>query len=436
MSKPVVALVGRPNVGKSTLFNRLAGGRTAIVADVPGVTRDRLYRDAEWEKRTFTLVDTGGLFLPDPDFSGEVRKQVEKAIEEADVVVFVVDFRVGPTPEDEEIARLLHKYRKKVVLAVNKVDNFRRDSHHVYEFLTLGLGEPIPISALHGLNIDTLLSKIVEMFPPEEADEEVEGIRVAVVGRPNVGKSSLVNALLREERVIVSEVPGTTRDAIDTVLVQDDKRYIIVDTSGIRRKSRVTPGVERYSVIRALRAIDRADVVLLVLDAALGVVEQDKKIGGYIEEAGKGLIIIINKWDLVMEKTDIEDFQQMVRAELHFLSYAPLLFISALSGWGVDQVLGLVDLVASEQVKRISTGNLNNWLNEILLFNPPPSTKGKELKIYYAVQVGVKPPHFLFFVNDPDLVHFSYKRFLENQLRKTYGFEGTPLRLIFRRRRS
>lgn len=437
MGKPVVAIVGRPNVGKSTLFNRLTGGRTAVVADHPGVTRDRLYRDVEWNRCTFTLIDTGGLFLEDPEFGEHVRAQVQKAIEEADLIIFVVDGRVGPTTEEEEIARLLRREGKETVLAVNKVDHFK-NSQVVYDFLALGLGEPVPISALHGLNVDELLDRVVALFPHAAYEdlEEGEGRRVAVVGRPNVGKSSLVNALLKEDRVIVSEVPGTTRDAIDTFLKKDDRTYIIVDTSGIRRRSRVAPGVERFSVIRSLKSINRADVILFVLDATQGVVEQDKKIGGYLEEAGKGLIIIINKWDLIKKDRDeVKQYDLLIRSELDFLFYAPILYVSALTGKGVDRILDVVDYVAAEREKRIGTGNLNNWLSEAVYLNPPPSSKGEELKIYYAVQAGVKPPVFVFFVNNPELVHFSYRRYLEHQLRKTYGFEGTPVRLVFRARR-
>lgn len=433
MGKPVVVIVGRPNVGKSTLFNRLVGVQTAIVADIPGITRDRLYQDVEWDQHTFTLVDTGGLFLGDPEFSEPVRGQVERAIEEADLVVFIVDAKVGPTVEDEEIARMLRKKRKGVILAVNKVDNFRDVS--VYDFFSLGLGDPVPLSAMHGLNINELLDRIVDLLPPTISEEEREGIRIAVVGRPNVGKSSLVNALLQEDRLIVSEIPGTTRDAVDTLLKKDGKTYIVVDTSGIRKKSRVSAGVERYSVIRALRAIDRADVVLLVLDATQGVVEQDKKIGDYIEEAGKGLVIIINKWDLIQKDgTTMENYSVLIRSELDFLAYAPILYVSALTGQRIERILSLVDFVGEQQTKRISTGGLNSWLNEAIYLNPPPAVKGRELKIYYLVQVGVKPPVFVFFINDPELVHFSYKRYLENQLRRAYGFEGTPVRLVFRGR--
>lgn len=433
MAKPVVAIVGRPNVGKSTLFNRLTGGRTAIVADVAGVTRDRLYRDVEWDRAVFSLIDTGGLFMEEVDFAAHVHEQVDKAMEEADLVLLVVDGRVGPTTEDREIAQLLQRARKKTVLAVNMVDNYQ-DSHVAYDFLELGLGDPVPVSAAHGLNIDGLLDQVVSLLPTDTAMETEEGVRVAVAGRPNVGKSSLVNALLKEKRLIVSDVPGTTRDAIDTVLARGDHRYVLVDTSGIRKRSRVTDGVEYYSVLRSLRAIDRADISLLVLDADQGVVEQDKKIGGYIQEAGKGLIILVNKWDLVRESDARNKFERHVRTELNFLSYAPIHYVSALENKGVVKILDLIDRVDEQQTRRVSTGNLNSWLNETVYLNPPPSIKGQDIKIYYVAQVSVKPPTFVFFVNKPELLHFSYKRHLERRLRDAYGFEGTPLRLIFRLR--
>lgn len=434
MSKPIVALVGRPNVGKSTLFNRLVGRRTAIVDDLPGVTRDRLYGDVEWDGREFTLIDTGGLFLDDPDFGEHVEEQVRRAIAEADLVVFVVDARVGPAVEDDRVAQELLKSKRKTIVAVNKVDNFR--DAHFYEFYKLGLGDPVPISSLHGLNIDELLERIVELLPEGGVREVAEGVRVALVGRPNVGKSTLSNTLLQEERMIVSDVAGTTRDAIDTCLERDGRRYILVDTAGIRKRGRVERGVEYYGVMRALRSIDRADVVLLIIDAGSGIVEQDKKIAGYIEESGKGVIIVINKWDLATKITNKRrDFEAYVRTQLDFISYAPLRFVSALTGSGVDHLLEDVDLVCLEQNKRISTGNLNSWLNEVVYLNPPPGAGRQGVKFYYATQVATKPPVIACFVNNPDMVHFSYKRYLERQLRQAYGFEGTPVRLVFRARR-
>ncbi len=469
MTKPVVAIVGRPNVGKSTLFNRLTGGRTAIVADVAGVTRDRLYRDVEWNRVTFSLIDTGGLFPEDEEFAVHIHEQVDKAMGEADLVLLVVDGRVGPTTEDVEIAQLLQKAKRKTVIAVNMVDNYR-DSHVAYNFLELGLGDPVPFSALHGLNIDGLLDRIWDLLGIEVGSKRSEAgkkkanrlgrssegseeenqeknltsdiphpaseISVAVAGRPNVGKSSLVNALLKEKRLIVSDLPGTTRDAIDTVLARDDRRYVLVDTSGIRKRSRVTNGVEYYSMLRALKAIDRADIALLVLDAGQGVVEQDQKIGGYIQDAGKGLVIVVNKWDLAKEKDARGSFERLIRTELDFLNYAVIHFVSAQNGKGVVKILDLVDGVSQQQNRRISTGNLNTWLNETVCLNPPPSVKGQEVKIYYVVQASTSPPAFVFFVNNPDMLHFSYKRYLERRLREGYGFEGTPLRLVFRRRKS
>ncbi len=436
MAKPVVAIVGRPNVGKSTLFNRLTGGRTAIVADVSGVTRDRLYRDVEWNRAVFSLIDTGGLFPEDEEFAAHIQEQVDKAISEADLVLLVVDGRVGPTTEDVEIAQLLQKNRKKTVIAVNMVDNYK-DSQVAYSFLELGLGDPVPVSALHGLNIDGLLDRVGELLSPtSEAQDEEEEIRVAVAGRPNVGKSSLVNALLKEKRLIVSDVPGTTRDAIDTVLTRDGRRYVLVDTSGLKKRSRVTVNVEYYSMLRSLKAIDRADVVLLVLDAGQGTVEQDKKIGGYIQEAGKGLVIVVNKWDLVEAQDARNRFDRLVRTELDFLSYAVIHYVSANSGKGVLKILDHIDNVNQQQTRRIGTGNLNAWLSETMCLNPPPSVKGQEVKIYYVAQVSTKPPTFVFFVNKPEILHFSYKRYLERRLRESYGFEGTPLQLIFRQRSS
>lgn len=436
MAKPVVAIVGRPNVGKSALFNRLTGGRTAIVADVSGVTRDRLYRDVEWNRAVFSLIDTGGLFPEDEEFAAHIQEQVDKAISEADLVLLVVDGRVGPTTEDVEIAQLLQKTRRKTVIAVNMVDNYK-ESHVAYNFLELGLGDPVPVSALHGLNIDELLDRVVDLLSPtSEVQDEEEEIRVAVVGRPNVGKSSLVNALLKEKRLIVSDLPGTTRDAIDTVLTRDGRRYVLVDTSGLKKRSRVTANVEYYSMLRSLKAIDRADIALLVLDAGQGTVEQDKKIGGHIQEAGKGLVIVVNKWDLVETQDARNRFERLVRTELDFLSYAVIHYVSANSGKGVLKILDHVDNVNQQQTRRISTGNLNTWLNETVCLNPPPSVKGQEVKIYYVVQVSVKPPTFVFFVNKPDKLHFSYKRYLERRLRESYGFEGTPLQLIFRPRSS
>lgn len=435
MSKPVVALVGRPNVGKSTLFNRLSGGRSAIVDDRPGVTRDRLYREVEWDKRIFTLIDTGGLFPDDPAFKEHIQEQVSVAVEEADVVVFVVDAQVGLTVEDEQVAQGLLKSNKNIIIAANKVDNFKNPD--IYDFYKFGLGDPVAISSLHGLNIDELLDRIVALLPENPAREDDQSIRIAVAGRPNVGKSSLINALLSEKRVIVSDIPGTTRDAIDTAFVKDGRSYVLIDTAGIRKRSRIARGVEYYGVRRAFGAIDRADVIILVLDATEGIVEQDKKIAGYIEESGKGVIILINKWDLAVNvKNRRQVFEKSTRTELSFLMFAPLLFVSALTGDGLEKILAEVDFVNNEQDKKISTGNLNSWLSEVTYLNPPTAAEKGGLRFYYATQVAVKPPAFVFFVNNPKLVHFSYKRYLERQLREAYGFEGTPIRLIFRGRKG
>ncbi len=434
--KPIVAIVGRPNVGKSTLFNRFTGGRVAIVENTPGVTRDRLYRDAEWLGRTFTVVDTGGI-----EFYGKggiiekkVKQQAQLAIEEADVILFVVDGKAGITPDDESVANLLRKSTKPVVLAVNKIENFQ--TAEVYEFYNLGLGEPIPVSAAHGMNTGDLLDSIIDKFSSKQEESfPPETIKIAVIGRPNVGKSSLVNKILREERLIVSEVAGTTRDAIDTLFTEDGKNYIIIDTAGMRRKSRVLEPTERYSVLRSLRAIDRSDIVLMLIDGIDGVTEQDKKIAGYAHEAGKGMIIVVNKWDAVMkdEKT-MNRFDREIREEFGFIHYAPILYISALTGQRVNKILEIVDFVAEQQNLRITTARLNEVVEEALAITPPPADKGIRLKIFYVTQIGVKPPKFILFVNEPELLHFSYRRYLENQFRKNFGFEGTTIWFMVRKK--
>lgn len=436
LPKPVVAIVGRPNVGKSTLFNRIVGGRVAIVEDQPGVTRDRLYQTAEWAGRTFTLVDTGGLDLAEAgDIPGRVRRQVALAIDEADAVLFLVDGRTGLTPTDQEVAALLRRTRKPVLLVVNKIENFQRAGEWT-EFYRLGLGEPIPVSAAQGMNTGDLLDRLVAVLPPAaEDEEEPDTLRIAVIGRPNVGKSSLVNALLGEERVIVSEIPGTTRDAIDTYFTLNGRRYLLVDTAGIRRKSRIDLPTEKYSVIRSFKAVDRCHVALVVLDAVEGVTDQDKRIAGYAHEQGKASVLVVNKWDLV-EKDDrtAARFTEAIRRELAFMTYAPVVFISALTGRRLPRVMELVNLVAEQQCLRVNTADLNALIREAVMHNPPPANKNRRLKILYATQGGVKPPTFVLFVNDPELVHFSYLRYLENQLREAYGFEGTPIRFILRRR--
>ncbi|MDF9407363.1 ribosome biogenesis GTPase Der [Pelotomaculum isophthalicicum JI] len=436
MPKPVVAIVGRPNVGKSTLFNRIVGSRVAIVEDEPGVTRDRLYLDAEWAGRSFTLVDTGGLdFQENGEINRGVRRQIELAIQEANVILFVVDARAGLNPDDEEAATLIRRSEKQAILVANKIENFNSQTQ-LYEFYRLGLGEPVPVSAAEGLNTGDLLDRLVELLPPEGEDEyPADTIKIAVIGRPNVGKSSLVNTILGEERVIVSKISGTTRDAIDTPFERDGRLYVIIDTAGMRRKNKVGGLAEKYSAIRALRAVDRSDVVLIVLDAVEGVTDQDKRIAGYAHEAGKALVIVVNKWDLI-KKDDrtMNRFTKKIRDELSFMQYAPVVFTSALTGQRVPRVLEQVDFVAGQHSMRLSTPNINSLIKEAVMQNPPPGDKTRRLKIMYATQGGVKPPKFILFVNDPELMHFSYRRYLENQFRNAYGFEGTPIWFGLRRR--
>ena len=438
MSKPVVAIVGRPNVGKSTLFNRIAGGLVAIVENKPGVTRDRLYRDAEWLGRKFSLIDTGGIEFKETNtpISIQMRRQAELAMEEADVIVFLIDAQMPLTPDDDMIAQTLRRSGKPVLLVANKVENFKKAESGLYEFYSLGLGEPIPISAVHGMNTGDLLDAIISHFPAETEEEyDPDVIKIAVIGRPNVGKSSLVNSLLGEERVIVSDIPGTTRDAIDTPFEREGKHYILIDTAGMRRKGKIDELTEQYSVVRSLRAVDRSDVILMLLDAEEGVTEQDKKIAGYAHEAGKGIVLIINKWDLIAkdEKT-MNRFDKQIREELGFMMYAPTLYISAKTGQRVNKILELVDFVAEQNSTRVATATLNTMVREWVHLNPPPTDKGRRLKILYVTQVGVKPPTFVFFVNDAELMHFSYRRYLENQVRKSFGFEGSPLRVVVRQK--
>ncbi|MBP2642920.1 MAG: GTP-binding protein engA [Firmicutes bacterium] len=438
MSKPIVAIVGRPNVGKSTLFNRVAKKRVSIVEDMPGVTRDRIYVDAEWLNYEFTMIDTGGIELESVDkILTAMRHQAKLAIDEADVIVFIVDAKTGLTSADEEVAAILRNTRKPVVLAVNKVDS-QKDNNEIYEFYNLGLGEPMPISSANALGLGDLLDKVVEAFPEDIASSEEEDfIKVAFIGRPNVGKSSLVNSMLGEERVIVSDVPGTTRDAIDTCFIKDDNKFILIDTAGMRRKSKIDLPVERYSVIRSLRAVDRADVVLMLIDAVDGVTEQDKKIAGYAHEAGRAVVIVVNKWDLVEKdsKTTLR-YTETIRNELAFMQYAPVVFISALTKQRVPRVTEVVKYVAEQHSMRVATSVLNQVVEDACAINPPPSERGRRMKIYYATQAGVKPPTFVFFVNDVEIMHFSYLRYLENKLREAFGFEGTPLKLVVRGRKE
>lgn len=438
MRKPLVAIVGRPNVGKSTLFNRIAKKRVSIVEDIPGVTRDRIYFDAEWLNHEFTMIDTGGIELETGDhILASMRHQAEIAIEEADLILFIVDGKTGMTTADQEVANILRHSRKPVILVVNKVDS-TKDLPQVYEFYNLGLGEPIAISAANLLNMGDLLDKVIENMPDLAAeDEESDEIKVALIGRPNVGKSSLINKLLGEERVIVSDVPGTTRDAIDSRVTVDGVDYVFIDTAGMRRKAKVELPVERYSVMRSLRAVDRSDVVLLVLDAVDGVTEQDKKIAGYAHESGKAIVIVVNKWDLVeKDSKTILRYNETIRDELAFMQYAPIVYTSALTGQRVMRLLELVKFTADQHAMRVSTSVLNQTIEDAVNINPPPSNKGKRLKVYYTTQPNVKPPTFVFFVNDPEGMHFSYLRYLENKLREAFGFEGTPLKLVIRGRKD
>ncbi len=436
MTKPVVALVGRPNVGKSTLFNRLIEEPLAIVEDVPGTTRDRIYADAEWGGRALTFIDTGGL-LPDSegDLLASVREQVQIAIAEAEIIIFLVDVKDGVTATDIEIAQLLRRSNKPVLLAANKADNEERRRAAV-DFYELGLGDPHPISALHGSGTGDLLDAVLRALPPQPREEPLEGIKIAIVGRPNVGKSSLLNAVLGQERMIVDEQPGTTRDAVDSFTEWDGQSVTLIDTAGIRRRGRIVPGIERYSVIRALRAIQRADIVLLLLDATEGVAAQDAHIAGYVVEEGKGIVLVVNKWDLVdKDAYTMLDYAREIRRALKFISHSPLVFVSAVTGQRVGKAIDLALTVQQARSLRVPTAELNRLVRDAVSEHAPPSKRGKRLRIYYATQVGVAPPSFVLFVNDPELVHFTYRRYLENRLRGAFGFEGSPLRLSFRKRR-
>ncbi len=435
MVKPVVAIVGRPNVGKSTIFNRIIGERVSIVEDRPGITRDRIYSSAEWTGHSFYLIDTGGIDIGDEPLLLQMRQQAEIAIDEADVIIFVVDGRDGLTNADEDVAHMLFRSKKPIVLAVNKIDSFEKRDE-AYEFYSLGLNEPIPISGTHGLGVGDLLDNVIQHFPnvtEEEYDEAV--IRLSVIGRPNVGKSSLVNSILGTERVIVSNIAGTTRDAIDTSFERDDQDYVIIDTAGMRKRGKVYETTEKYSVLRALKAIERSDVVLVVLNADEGIIEQDKRIAGYAHDAGRALIIVVNKWDIVdkNEKT-MKQFEEKIRDEFQFIRYAPILFVSAKTKQRLDSILPMVKSVAENHALRIKTNVLNDVLMDAIAINPTPTDKGRRLKINYITQVSVKPPTFVLFVNDPELMHFSYRRFLENQIRDTFGFIGTPIHIITRKK--
>lgn len=437
MSKPLVAIVGRPNVGKSMLFNKLTGRRTAIVEDTPGVTRDRLYGDCDWNGRDFELVDTGGIEpKTDSEMLRFMRRQAEIAIDTADVIVMVCDIKTGVTAADSEIATMLQRSKKPIVLAVNKCDSTGAVNPDIYEFYSLGLGDPIAVSAFHGHGTGDLLDLCVEHFPPETEEEEDEDvIKVAIVGKPNAGKSSLLNRILGEERVIVSNIAGTTRDAIDSYFENEHGKYVFIDTAGMRKKSRVDDSVERFSNLRTTDAINRADVCLIMIDANEGITEQDTKIAGLCHEAGKASIIVVNKWDIIEKDTHTMDkFTKSVREGLAYMTYAPVLYISALTGLRVDKIYETINAVANQNAMRISTGTLNGILADATARVQPPTDKGRRLKVYYMTQSGVKPPTFVMFCNSAKLFHFSYQRYLENQLRAVFGFEGTPIKMIVRQK--
>lgn len=436
MANPVVAIVGRPNVGKSTVFNRIAGERISIVEDTPGVTRDRIYARSEWMGQAFNLIDTGGIDIGDEPFVTQITEQAEIAIDEADVIVFVTSVKEGVTDADEKVARILYKTDKPVILAVNKVDNPEVRSE-IYDFYSLGFGDPVPISGTHGIGTGDLLDLIVKNFPENATEEIDDSIKFSFIGRPNVGKSSLVNAILGENRVIVSNIEGTTRDAIDTKFTTEDGSvYTMIDTAGIRKKGKVYENTEKYSVLRAMQAIDRSDVVCVVLNAEEGIREQDKHVAGYAHDAGRGIVIVVNKWDtLKKDSYTMKEFESHIRNEFQYLSYAPIVFVSAKTHQRLNELPKLIRCVDENHSKRVSSAVLNDVIMDAIAHNPTPTDNGKRLRIYYATQVAVKPPTFVIFVNDPELMHFSYERFLENQLRAAFDFEGTPLHLIERRRK-
>lgn len=435
MSKPIVAVVGRPNVGKSTLFNRLAGERISIVQDTPGVTRDRIYADVEWTGRKFTLIDTGGMEIGAEDIIlKQILQQAEIAIETADVVLFITDGKTGMTDDDKQVANMLRKTKKPVVLAVNKVDSVERDSMNIYEFYELGIGDPIAISAGQALGLGDMLDEVITYFPEQqEEDEDDEVIKVAIIGKPNVGKSSLINKILGEDRLIVSDIAGTTRDAIDTPIEIDGQKYIFIDTAGMRRKSKIKEEIERFSIIRAVAAVERCDVAILLIDANEGITDQDTKIAGIAHERGRAAIIAVNKWDAI-EKNDktMNQYLKDIGNELAYMPYAPKVFISALTGQRINRMLELIQTVYQNHALRISTGLLNDVLIEATAMQQPPADKGRQLKLYYMTQVSIKPPTFVIFVNDRELFHFSYRRYIENQLREAFGFLGTPIHFIVR----
>ncbi|MFQ6726021.1 ribosome biogenesis GTPase Der [Limosilactobacillus reuteri] len=436
MANPIVAVVGRPNVGKSTLFNRIAGERISIVEDTPGVTRDRIYAHAEWLGKHFSMIDTGGIEISDQPLLTQIRQQAEVAIDEADVIIFVADVENGVTDADEQVARILYRSNKPVVLAVNKVDNPERRSD-IYDYYSLGLGEPYAVSSVHGIGMGDLLDAVIKEFPDNAANDEDDSIHFSFIGRPNVGKSSLVNAILGENRVIVSNVAGTTRDAINTRFeTADGQKFTMVDTAGIRKKGKIYENTERYSLMRSMRAIDDSDVVLVVLNAEEGIRELDKHIAGYAHEAGCGVIIVVNKWDTLKEKDHrtMTDFTNLIRQEFQYLSYAPIIFVSAKTKQRLNQLPGLIEEVYQHHRQRIQSAVLNDVLMDAIAANPTPTQNGRRLRVYYGTQVATEPPTFVIFVNDPELMHFSYERYLENQIRKAFDFSGTPIHLIKRQR--
>lgn len=437
MANPVVAIVGRPNVGKSTLFNRIAGERIAIVEDTPGVTRDRLYAHGEWLGKNFSIIDTGGIEMSDQPLLTQIRQQAEIAIEEADVIIMVVNVENGVTDADEQVAQILYRSNKPVVLAVNKVDNPERRLD-VYDFYQLGLGEPYSVSSVHGVGLGDMLDAVIENFAEKDAEEEDDRIRFSFIGRPNVGKSSLVNAILGENRVIVSDMAGTTRDAINTQFTaKDGREFTMVDTAGIKKKGKLYENTERYALMRSMRAIDDSDVVLVVLNAEEGIRELDKHIAGYAHEAGRAVIIVVNKWDTIPDRDQrtMTDFTNLIRHEFQYLSYAPIVFVSAKTKQRLSRLPEMIEEAYDHQHRRIQSAVLNDVLMDALAANPTPSSNGRRLRVYYATQVAVAPPTFVIFVNDPDLMHFSYARYLENRIRAAFDFTGTPIRLIKRRRK-
>ncbi len=435
MTKPVVAIVGRPNVGKSTIFNRIVGERVSIVEDTPGVTRDRIYASGDWLTHEFNIIDTGGIEIGDAPFQTQIRAQSEIAIDEADVIIFMVNVREGITQSDEMVAQMLYKSKKPVVLAVNKVDNHEM-RNDIYDFYSLGFGEPFPLSGSHGLGLGDLLEEVAKHFKPEEEDPyDEDTIRLSLIGRPNVGKSSLINAILGEDRVIVSNVAGTTRDAIDTVYSYEDQDYVLIDTAGMRKKGKVYESTEKYSVLRALKAIERSNVVLVVLDAEQGIIEQDKRVAGYAHEEGKAIVIVVNKWDtLEKDSKTMKKFMDDVRQNFQFLDYAQIAFVSAKEGTRLRTLFPLINEASENHKKRVQSSTLNEVITDAIAMNPTPTDKGRRLNVFYATQVAIEPPTFVVFVNDVELLHFSYKRYLENQIRQAFGFEGTPVHIIARKR--